>query len=160
MSVRTFFFDEAGFTGYNLLDGDQPIFAIASSDIDPQEAEALLRETFPRYQGREFKFANIWGSRNRSALVDFGRRLGGMHDHAFTWILDKKFAVLTKIVDFLTEPYFTDAGYDFYADGFCWKYANYIHFGLTQFGPPALYESLVQAYQTFSRDPSPTRGRN
>ena len=44
-------------------------------------------------------------------------------------MVNKRFAVLTKIVDYLIEPYITDAGYDFYDDGFCWKYFNYIYFG-------------------------------
>ena len=66
----------------------------------------------------------------------------------------KRYAVLTKIVDFLIEPYITDAGFDFYADGFCWKYANYIHFGLTQFAMPELLDALLRHYQTFSRKPT------
>jgi len=49
--------------------------------------------------------------------------------------IDKRFAVLTKIVDFLIGPYITDTGYDFYDGGFCWKYCNYIYFGLTQSAP-------------------------
>ncbi|WP_119460279.1 DUF3800 domain-containing protein [Rhodospirillaceae bacterium SYSU D60014] len=157
MPIRTLYFDESGFTGYNLLDGAQPIFTVASTDIDTVVAETILKESFPKYRGSEFKFANIWGSNNKAGLVEFSRRLGGLRDHAFTWMIDKRFAVLTKIVDFLIEPYITDAGYDFYADGFCWKYANYIHFGLMQFAAPELYDSLVKAYQTFSRNPSPER---
>jgi hypothetical protein len=69
-------------------------------------------------------------------------------------MMDKQFVVLTKIVDFLIEPFVTNAGYDFYADGFCWKYTNYIHFGLEQFAPPGLHERLLKAYQRFSREPS------
>jgi hypothetical protein len=70
-------------------------------------------------------------------------------------MINKRFAVLTKIVDFLIEPYITDAGDDFYDDGFCWKYGNYIHFGLTQFAPSALLDALLKNYQAFSRDPTP-----
>jgi hypothetical protein len=62
---------------------------------------------------------------------------------------------LTKIVDFLIEPHFSNAGYDFYDDGFCWKYCNYIHFGLTHFAQPELLDALLTHYQAFSRDPTP-----
>jgi hypothetical protein len=113
-----------------------------------------LRESFPGYRGSEFKFSNIWRSNNKACLVEFGRRLVAVHNRVFTWMIDKRFAVLTKIVDFLIEPYITDAEYDFYADGFCWTYANYIHHGLAQFASPELYDALLTAYQTFSRDPS------
>lgn len=160
MPVKTLYFDESGFTGFNLLDSNQPIFAVASTDVVPTAAETILRESFPVYRGDEFKFTNIWRSNNRRGLVEFGRRLSALGTHAFSWAMDKKFVVLTKIVDFLIEPYITNAGYDFYSDGFCWKYTNYIHFGLTQFAPPELLDSLVRSYQEFSRDPSPEGLRN
>lgn len=66
MSARTIYFDESGFTGYNLLDPNQPIFTIASADIDERNAEEILRDSFPEYQGAEFKFSNVWGSKNRT----------------------------------------------------------------------------------------------
>ncbi|MBG6206263.1 hypothetical protein IWQ49_000910 [Labrenzia sp. EL_126] len=153
-STKTLYFDESGFTGYNLLDPKQPIFVVASADFGPESAADILAESFPRYRGAEYKFSNIWRSNNKAGLVRFGEKLPDTNKLAFTWIVDKRFLVLTKIVDFLIEPYITDTGYDFYADGFCWKYTNYIHFGLTQYGPSALYDSLLHAYQTFSRNPN------
>lgn len=154
MASRTIYFDESGFTGYNLLDDNQPIFVIASSDISPEISEAALCASFPRYQGPEFKFSNIWGTRSKTGLVELARRISDIEPKPFLWMVEKKFAVLTKIVDFLVEPYMTDAGYDFYSDGFCWKYSNYIHFGLRQFGSSELFDALVSAYQRFSRDPT------
>lgn len=155
MATKTIYFDESGFTGYNLLDPNQAVFTIASADLTNEEAAALLSEVFPRYQGAEYKFANIWGSRrHRSRLVEFGKACVALGGRAFVTRTDKRFAVLTKIVDFLIEPNAHAAGYDFYADGFCWKYANYIHYGLTQFSRPAFYNALVEAYQEFSRQPS------
>ncbi|ENN88493.1 hypothetical protein RHSP_04799 [Rhizobium freirei PRF 81] len=155
MAVRTLYFDESGFTKYNLLDPSQPIFAIASADIVEGQAREILLDSFPRYRGAEFKFSNIWGSNSRAGLLRFAAHLESLQDLAFIYMADKRFTVLTKIVDFLIEPYVTDGGYDFYADGFCWKYANYIHFGLTQFAPPELLDALLRHYQTFNRNPTP-----
>ena len=74
MPTRNLYFDESGFTGYNLLDPQQPVFCIASTDIGPDEAQAILRESFPRYQGQEYKFQNIWGSnRHRRGLAHLGQ---------------------------------------------------------------------------------------
>ena len=56
MLTKTLYFDESGFTGYNLLDPNQPVFTIASSDLGDQEAADILRAAFPRYQGHEYKF--------------------------------------------------------------------------------------------------------
>jgi hypothetical protein len=154
-STRTIYFDESGFTAYNLLDPNQPVFAVASADADERWAEEILADSFPNYQGAEFKFSNIWRSKNREGLIRFAQHLSALEDHSFLYVIDKRFAVLTKIVDFLIEPYVTDAGYDFYDKGFCWKYCNYIYFGLTQFAPPELLNALLRNYQAFSRDPTP-----
>lgn len=154
MATRTLYFDESGFTGHNLLDAAQPIFVLASSDIKGDVAREILDRSFPRYRGSEFKFSNLWRSNHKGGLVEFGNSFKSLDHHTFIWMIDKRFCVLTKIVDFLIEPYITDTGFDFYADGFCWKYANYIHFGLTQFAPPETLDRLLNAYQSFSRNPS------
>lgn len=59
MLPKTLYFDESGYAGSNLLDRDPSVFAIASSDIGDAVAEAILKDSFPRYRGREFKFSNI-----------------------------------------------------------------------------------------------------
>lgn len=154
MPTRTIFFDESGFTGYNLLDPQQPVFSIASVDISEDRAEEILGASFPRYQGAEFHFTNIWRSGHRQGLRQFCNHLHEVADRSFCYATDKRFAVLTKIMDFLVEPAITDAGYDFYDDGFCWKYSNYVHYGLTQFAPPELLDCLLKFYQEFSRTPN------
>ena len=160
MTLRTLYFDESGFTGYNLLDDTQPYFSIASTDIDQHKAEEILRTCFPHYRASEFKFTNIWRSNNRNGLEQFSHNIGQLRNHVVVWTVNKRFAVLTKMVDFLIEPYMTDAGYDFYSDGFCWKYVNAIHFALTRSDPEQLYHSLLRDYQTFSRNPSKQSLRN
>lgn len=154
-SVLTLYFDEAGWTGYNLLDSEQPIFVVSSTDVTPDKANEILQTCFPRYQGDEFKFSRIWNSNHRSGLLQFAQAIAQERIRAFSWMTDKRFAVLSKMVDFLVEPAVTQAGYDFYADGFCWKYVNYIHFGLREFAEPELYESMIDVYHAFSRSPSP-----
>ncbi len=155
MTTKTLYFDEAGFTGSNLLDPDQPVFAIASSDLADDEALDILQYCFPHYQGIEYKFTNIWrSSKHRDGLVRFGERFRALNDRAFVYAVDKRYAVLTKAVDFLIEPVITDSGYDFYNDGFCWRYCNYIYCVLTEVAGPALLNAIVSAYQAFSRSPS------
>lgn len=152
--TRTLYFDESGYTGYNLLDPAQTVFVIASSDVGDAEASDILREAFPRYQGDEFKFTNIWRSGARRGLLQFANRLPALSERTFLWMSDKPFVVLTKMVDFLIEPITTTAGYDFYSDGFAWKFSNYIHFGLKEFAPPELLATMLRDYMAFSRAPS------
>lgn len=37
-------------------------------------------------------------------------------DWAFVWIIDKRFCLLTKMVDYLVEPGAYEAGYDWHAN--------------------------------------------
>ncbi len=153
--MRTIYFDESGFTGYNLLDADQPVFAVASADIADSRAEEILRSSFPHNRADEFHFTRIWRStRQRDGLRAFCGHLHEVADTSFCYATNKRFAVLTKIMDYLVEPAITSAGYDFYDEGFCWRYSNYVHFGLTQFAPPELLDSLLAFYQEFSRNPT------
>lgn len=152
--TKAIYFDESGFTGYNYLDADQPIFIIASTDLNPDLAKKILNESFPKYKGNEYKFKNLWNSSQKTGFITLFSKIQELSITVYAYMIDKKFSTLAKMVDFLIEPTVTKAGYDFYADGFCWKYANYIYFGLTQLEKPHVIDEIVVAYQTFSRNPS------
>lgn len=152
--VKTLYFDESNYTGYNLLDADQPVFVITSSDIGDEEAEEILRGSFPGYKGGEFKAGRIWKDREKRPLAKFGESISGFNGRIFSYAIDKRFAVLTKAIDFLIEPQVYYSGYDWYKNGYCWRFANMTHFALSEFAPPGLYESIVRTYQAFSRSPT------
>lgn len=151
--MKTIYCDESGFTGYNLLDPAQPVFAVASACLDEAQAEHILKQSFPAYQGAEFKFANLWRGGNRGGFRRFAAEIKKLEQCPFVYFIDKKFAVLTKAIDLLVEPTITEAGYDFYDAGFNWKYCNYVHYGLTELGEPALMDAIVGHYLAFSREP-------
>jgi hypothetical protein len=153
--IKTLYFDESGYTGTDLLNTDQPLFCVVSSDIEEGVAKEILKKSFPNYKGEEFKFNNIWRKpTNRERLTIFVKEISNNKERLFAHINDKKFVILTKIVDFLIEPVSTNAGYDFYADGFNRKLTNMFHFGLILFAPKNLYEDLVKLYSKFSRYPT------
>ncbi|MDH4980949.1 DUF3800 domain-containing protein [Hyphomicrobium sp. D-2] len=151
--MKTIYCDESGFTGYNLLDPAQPIFAVASACVEEAEAQKILKQSFPAYQGVEFKFANLWRGGNRAGLTRFAAEIKKLEQCPFVYFIEKRFAVLTKAIDLLVEPTITEAGYDFYDAGFNWKYCNYVYFGLTEFGEPELLDAIVAHYLAFSRNP-------
>ena len=152
---RAVYFDESGFTGRALLDPQQPLFCIASSIIAEKNAEEILRSAFPRYAADEFKFQHIWRREStRATLSRFASLLSEVVDDIFLWVIDKRFCVLTKLIDFLIEPVLHDLGYDFYADGFAPKFSNHVHFGLTVICAPELYVATTDAYYRFTRDPT------
>lgn len=151
--AKHIYFDESGFTGYNYLDPLQPIFTLASTDIEPSVAKQILNVSFPNYKGSEFKFSTLWKS-SRRQFINFAKMLSPHSDGIFFWAIDKPFTVVVKMVDFLIEPLSTAAGYDFLADGFGRKYANYFYYGLKVIATPGCLERLTEGYQIFSRNPS------
>jgi Protein of unknown function (DUF3800) len=155
MADLTLFFDESGFTGADLLNPEQPHFCVATTAINDEIAGQILAKSFPRYQGDEFKFTNIWRRhRNRDGLLEFARLVGEKNEDVFIYWIDKKFCVLTKLVDFLIEPPAHKAGLDFYAGGYAPRYCNMWYYGIQFFGTPELYDRTVEIYQAFARDPS------
>ena len=152
---KTLYFDESGWTGFDLLNADQPIFAIASTDIGDEVAAEILADAFPLYRGGEYKFSTLWRSpRNRQGFIRLAEHLANFEGHVFAWVTFKRFAVLTKIVDFIIEPMITARGWDFYTDGFCWKYANLIHSDMTARSTPQGYDRMLRTYQAFTRRPA------
>lgn len=153
--TKDIFFDESGFTGRALLDPAQPNFVIASTIIPDAEAEEILRRSFPRYQADEFKFQKIWGRPvYRQQLPAFCEAVGSVKGGVYIWRIDKKFSVLVKLIDYLMEPIAHSQGVDFYKDGYGYKLANYIHFGLAHMASPGLYDAVVGAYFEFANAPS------
>lgn len=153
--MTTIFLDESGYTGDDLLNVEQPYFVIASSIIGDDEALDLLRRCFPRYQGREFKFSNVWKrDTHRARLRDFARELPALYDRAFPWIIDKRFCVLTKMLDYLIEPMVYEGGGDFYTGGYAQRFMNTAHRDILRLGSEALYDATLRTWDAFARAPS------
>lgn len=93
-------------------------------------------------------------------MLEFAAKLGENADDLFLWIIDKRFCVLTKLVDYIIEPVIRAAGHDFYRNGYPARYCNWVHFGLTQFAPPQLYDAILATYDDVARAPSHTTVRN
>jgi hypothetical protein len=155
MPVTTIYIDESGYTGDDLYNPDQPYFTIASSLIGDDEAAAILHRCFPRYQGAEFKFGNIWKrDTHRNGLRALTREIPLLADRLFFYVIDKRFSLIVKMFEYLVEPTFTAGGYDYYGNGYARRYMNTIHRDLLQFGSEDLYEETAKRWDAFARTPT------
>lgn len=155
LGMTTIYIDESGFTGDDLYNPDQRYFVIASTLIGDDEAEQILRRCFPRYQGPEFKFTNIWKrGTHRNGLRSFAKEVPGLANRVFVYIIDKRFSLLIKMFDYLVEPGFYEAGLDWYADGWGMRYMNVVHRDLLRHGSEELYDETVRMWDAFARSPS------
>lgn len=110
---RRIYCDEAGFTGANLLDADQPHFTFASTDIDESRARELLDEIIAR-----FRLQNLVKGNGELKGGELAKRPHGQE--ALEWLFNecrgaffvtfhnKLFAIAAKFFDITFEPLISD----------------------------------------------------
>ncbi|NOX09585.1 MAG: DUF3800 domain-containing protein [Gammaproteobacteria bacterium] len=115
--METIAFDESGNTGADLLYKDQPIFALASSNLSLDEARELLN-LVKTPQAKEAKFSAIKKSNSgKRRIIEFLKQSTQYNKQIKTTIVHKKFMVTTKVVDILIETLAHRDGIDLYKDG-------------------------------------------
>lgn len=112
------YFDESGFTGNNLLDPDQGIFAYASVAADEDDAK-----TFVNRVARQYKIKNSELKGNRLLRFNGGRKVVDETLQTFRGRLkvsvsDKKFALACKFYEYIFEPSVSASNQLFYEIGF------------------------------------------
>ncbi len=96
--------DEAGFTGNNLLNPEQPFFSYASHDLSLREAEDLIRRVRAKHSPQipELKAAKLLKSaRGRKLILDVLDALSGRY---IVTLYDKRYSLAAKLFEYLYEP--------------------------------------------------------
>jgi len=114
----TIYCDEAGFTGNNLLDPEQPYYAYAAITIEPAEAgdiaARVLRDN--RIAAGELKGNRLLrSSRGLKAVEEIHRACG---DRATLSIWHKRYALASKFFEHIFEPVLAAQNSIFYRIGF------------------------------------------
>lgn len=146
-------FDEAGNTGADLLNPEQPVFALASVCLGDEEAAAIVASFTS--SARELKFATLRRrTRSRDSLLRFISR-DVSQEHFKTTLLHKRFMVTAKLVDLVIEPQLHLAGVDLYAGGGNIAMANVLHTCLPLFLGDAAFSNLQSHFLDMVRLRSP-----
>ena len=151
--AHTIFCDEAGFTGNNLLDEQQPAFAYASVAIEETEAEEIVRRlrADSRLQGPEIKGARLAKSnRGRAVITDALRSIRGRY---LATVYDKKFSLACKFFEYIYEPVLARNNSLFYAYGFHKFVAALIYMNFILKDEPTT--DLVRQFEKFMRSLNP-----
>jgi hypothetical protein len=154
--------DEAGHTGENLLDSDQPVYALAAVQMDEATARAAVSDALSRAPATmtELKFSVLRRSgAGRRNLLTLLHDLGLTPEDAAIIVMHKPFMVATKLIDELVEPRMLAKGLQpvFYAGGAAKNMAH----ALNERAPRALgemYEELTGSFVAMVRDYSPEAG--
>ena len=106
--------DESGNTGLDLLSEEQPVFAIASTNLDADTCLRLVRPLLRQGQ-IEAKYAKLKGSAaGQKALLEFFSAPEITNETVKFLAADKDYYIITHLVDKLIEPPLHEFGHDLY----------------------------------------------
>jgi hypothetical protein len=123
---QTIFIDETGYTGQDLLEANQPIFALASHTISEKDSRFLLESCFKHTQAPEIKHTTMRrtesGRRNVIKLVDSIKKNG---TPIKLYPVHKRFALFIRFFDYFAEQSLHRNGINAYADANNVTFTNY-----------------------------------
>lgn len=144
------FFDEAGNSGQNLLDSDQPIYVLVSHNFSIEETESILSplktdsseihfnklKKYPKYQKPIEAILN-------NPLINYNRIKIAYYN--------KKFALCAHLVDQLVETTFYNNGLEFYEGGLNIAFAQSLYLQAHLFETKSEYTELLFSFQKMIR---------
>jgi len=152
--MECFRIDESGYTGFDLLNADQPFQGATAIAISDEDATRLIKEHFPRLQAAELKYSSITRrASNHPRILSLQRDILDGYK-CVTYVCDKRFLLLLMFLDYAVEPFYFERGLDFYEDGQNYSLASLLYTaGPTLFGKTE-FNKLQGAFQTAMKEKS------
>jgi hypothetical protein len=137
--MTTLYVAARGYTGEDLVDPEQPVFVLATHAIDEPACAALLQ----RYP-------------TKKQAPDALRELAAAHrPQILVGVVDKRYALLGKIVDLVVETSMREAGFDLYKNGGNVAMANVMYATLD--ADAKYFDRVLRAFQKWMRERSSQR---
>lgn len=155
--MESFYIDESGYTGYDLLNAEQRFQGATAVAITNGEAAKLIEAYFPKLQAAELKYHALARRPGyRKPLLELQRDVL-TNFKCVTYICDKRFLLILMFLDYAVEPYYYKRGIDFYQDGHNYCLASLLYYtGPTLFGKSA-FEALLTSFQCAVRAKTPEK---
>ena len=139
--------DESGYTGHDLLNKEQRYQGAAAIGISNEDAARLIKEHFPRLNAVELKYRML--SRrpaNHPRLLALQRDLLAGY-RCVTYVCDKHFLLVLMFLNYATEPFYYERGFDFYEGGQNYDMASLLYYGGATFLGKDAFSALLAAFQ-------------
>ena len=116
--TQPLYFDEAGFTGNNLLDPEQPAFVYAGVAMDKEHAARLHRDVLSlfRINAQELKGSSLLKSSKGRRAISW--LLAKSSRCSYVMVANKEYALAGKFFEHIFEPALSERNSLFYAIGF------------------------------------------
>lgn len=149
------YFDESGNTGVDLLSREQPLFALASTRLDTDTCNRLIRPLLRQGQ-REAKYAKLKNSAAGQAdLLKFFSSPELHQKNAKFMQADKRYYLITHLVDKLIEPVLHENGIDLYARDAHVRLTNVWYYAGQTIFTDGHWENIVKAFEQALRYTTP-----
>ncbi len=146
-------FDESGNTGQNLLDPNQPHFALASVNYSNEEVGKLLEVFDSAADELHFKALKKY-AKSKQQILDFcNHDLISVHNIKY-YVANKKLVLIGHIVDRFIEPVMYEMGKDIYKDRSNIIITNLLYIFCEQSWDKALVGDFYTSFQNLVRKPS------
>lgn len=145
------YIDECGYTGDDLFDATQPVFAVATHALPDDECSRYVKSFFGSVKASELKHATLQRrATHQAAIIAFLKHVAQSPGLFKCTLAHKRFALTMKVVDFVVEPVAHRQGIDLYRNGFLRNHANLLFHVLQCEGSGTLVE-LLRRFQDLIR---------
>lgn len=149
-SLKTIYFDEAGYTGGNLLDSNQPFFCFAGFQLEDEEINEFsirISELKSNYkiQGNELKGSRLCNSYNGQEFIK--QIVSEYKPRAKIIFHEKDYAFAAKFYEYIFEPILAEKSSYFYRTNFHKFITTHLYLYYKAKGHN--YEKLIMDIQEF-----------
>jgi len=150
------YLDESGYTGEDLINTEQPIFVLASTNLFDNECKAIYRQVFTGIKTAELKHSVLRRSASgRKRIIEFVKTIKERNSAFATFTINKEFALVTKLIDLWVEPALHKSGIDLYRKGANIALSNVCFFCLRTFQSSRFLRKHLRRFQEMMRRPTP-----
>jgi hypothetical protein len=150
--VPTFYVDETGFTGEDLLEVNQPIFVQATHDYKQAETETIISSIFNGVKATELKYNSLARRpAHQERVIELIKFLAAEPNRVATWVAHKEYAAVTMIVEWWIEPLAYITGLNLYKDGGNQAMANMLFISLEGFWDAKFRRKVLLSFQRMFR---------
>jgi hypothetical protein len=113
--LNTIFMDESGYAGQDLLNTEQPVFALATLNCTEERCQELKKTFFKEVKADELKYSSMKKLvKQQRMILKFMNELSRTPELIKVNLVHKKYMLTGKLVDFVVEPGLKTQGINLY----------------------------------------------
>lgn len=126
--MKRIYFDESGNTGPDLLNKEQPLYILCSTDLDEEKSKELLAKYFPNKNEVHFKDLKKSNEGRKKLSIFYKDNYSMLQEHCKVIGFQKDFTLVCNFLLYVYEPYLYEKGFNFFDEGFNIRISNLFYY--------------------------------